>query len=87
MAVSSWREMGDIAKKAAKAKGHTVTSFPPKQRTPNVRMGTCETCFGCCWIACDYGGRFSAGGRLLKYECGTPEAMGLLPTEARDAQF
>lgn len=86
MAVSSWREMGDIAKKAAKAKGHTVASFPMKQSTPNVRMGMCEICYGCCWIACDHNNRFSMGGRLLKYECGTPEAMGLLRTEVRDAQ-
>lgn len=76
----SWKEIGALAKKAASVKGHTVKNFPSKRSTPNVRMGTCEKCFGCCWIAQDHTGRFSAGGRLLKYECGTNEAAGFLPT-------
>lgn len=72
---ADWNPIQTKAIKAAEALGHRVEYFRRERRTPGVRTAHCETCHGCCWVTIDdEGGK--AGGRLLKYRCGTPEAAG-----------
>jgi hypothetical protein len=82
----NWNPIRKQALTAAEALGHKLGPFDTKttrgmtrDRFGNVaRMASCETCGGCCWIAFQPGRGFGAGGRLLKYKCGTPEAAGFI---------
>lgn len=72
-----WSKIEKFAKDEAAKMGHRVECFTRRRETPGVRMADCETCFGCCWVAFDNSGG-KAGGRILKYQCGTKEARGVL---------
>lgn len=74
-----WKPIARTATEAAKELGHQIGGFEINQKTPSVRMASCDKCFGCCWIG--YAGivkGFQAGGRALKYRCGTNKAKGIL---------
>ena len=83
----NWKPIIKTATKAAEDLGHKLGPFTSTQRhfSDNaLRMVSCETCYGCAWVAWIDGGvkhtdslGFRCGGRLLKYRCGTPEAAGL----------
>jgi len=75
-----WKPIRSQAVKAAEALGHKLGPFDSKTTGFGnvVRMASCLKCHGCCWMAFQNSGRgFGADGRLLKYRCGTPEAMGI----------
>ena len=73
-----WKPIRDTCTKAAEANGHKLGTFGTrKTASGTVRMVSCETCYGCCWIAWTITRGFITGGRLLKYKCGTPEAAGV----------
>lgn len=77
----NWKPIQKLAKEAAAELGHDIEPFSSNPRTPSVRMSGCLTCYGCCWTAYSpsrgASGGFTAGGRILKYKCGTKEAMGV----------
>ena len=77
----NWRPITEQATHAAEALGHKLERFeggPRSQLGSNlVRTAGCSKCHGCCWIAYSITRGFGAGGRLLHYACGTPEAMGM----------
>lgn len=59
--------------------GHSMESFAkPSPESRNIRMASCATCHGCCWVSKGGEKPFSAGGRILAYQCGTKEARGVL---------
>lgn len=72
----NWKPIQKRATEAAEALGHKLEPFGKANRS--VRSASCETCYGCCWVAHSPTRGYSAGGRILKYRCGTNEAMGLL---------
>jgi hypothetical protein len=76
----NWKPIVDQASRVAESLGHQLGPFTTHRNRFGsgnvVRTATCNLCGGCCWIA--FSERYGAGGRLLKYRCGTPEAMGLL---------
>jgi hypothetical protein len=74
----NWKPIRKVCVEAAQAMGHKLSGFDKRKSTPSVRTAMCETCYGCCWIAYSSTRGFGAGGRLLKYRCGTPEAAGQL---------
>jgi hypothetical protein len=84
-----WNPIRQRAIERAEALGHKLGPFDSSRAhfVNGMRMAECETCHGCCWITFQLGSRggFKMGGRLLKYKCGTPEAMGLLRTEETNA--
>jgi hypothetical protein len=67
----------EIAVRLASQLGHRVGRFSSRRETRGVRTAMCERCYGCCWSS----GDGKAGGRIVAYECGTPEASGLLPKQ------
>lgn len=71
---TKWRETGEQAKILAKQLGHNIEPFTGRRETPGVRTASCLQCWGCCWISSDG----KAGGRILKYRCGTKQARGVL---------
>jgi hypothetical protein len=75
-AKKDWGPIQKLAAESAAALGHTLGDFDHRPRFQSTRMASCETCFGCCWASYKNSG-FTAGGRILKYKCGTKEAMGL----------
>lgn len=74
----NWKPITAEAVKAAEALGHKLEPFRKRHGRSLIKMASCEKCMGCCWIAYQEGKGFGAGGRILKYECGTKEAAGLL---------
>jgi hypothetical protein len=76
----NWKPIRKICIEAAEALGHKIGEFKARKETPDVRTAICTTCYGCCWIGRSPTRGFGAGGRLLKYRCGTPEAAGLTAT-------
>jgi hypothetical protein len=64
----------------AKKMGHTLGLFRSHRRGigGQVKTAMCTECLGCCWVSVTSDGSFRAGGRLLKYQCGTKEAKGVL---------
>jgi hypothetical protein len=75
-----WRSIQKRCTEAAQKMGHELGPFKPHGRG-QLRMASCDACYGCCWVAYQPSRGFGAGGRLLMYACGTNEAAGLLPTE------
>src|ERR1041385_3811135 len=76
---SAWRSIRESCIKAAEEMGHTLPRrFTSRTSTPGVKTAMCTKCYGCCWIAFSASRGFGAGGRLLKYRCGTREAAGVL---------
>lgn len=71
-----WKSITRRCTKAAEQMGHKLEPF--KATSSILRMSGCETCGGCCWVAHSSVRGFVAGGRLLAYRCGTPEAVGVL---------
>lgn len=74
-----WKPIATEAVKTAKGLGHTLSRFGGNmghEQRNSFRMATCATCYGCCWISFQSTRGYRAGGRLLKYRCGTPEAQG-----------
>lgn len=80
--VLDWSPIGKACTEAATAMGHKLGEFEIRKDTPSVRMAMCKQCFGCCWIGYTPTRGFTAGGRLTKYRCGTPEAAGLIRTDS-----
>lgn len=73
----NWNSIASAARMAAEANGHSLSAFK-KRGLSQIKMASCTKCYGCCWIAWHPAkAGFIAGGRLLKYKCGTPEAAGL----------
>lgn len=74
----NWSPIRKAATHAAKILGHSISFYRSRSTVlGSLRMGTCETCGGCCWIAfTSNSAKFDAGGRILRYRCGTDEAMG-----------
>jgi hypothetical protein len=77
----NWKPIIKTAKKAAEDLGHKLGPFGRAKQGifvgNAVRMVSCETChYGCGWVMHTDRRGFSAGGRILKYRCGTPEAQG-----------
>lgn len=79
----NWKPIRAQAIAAAEALGHNLGPFSKISGRKSLKMANCETCYGCCWIAFTTTRGYGAGGRLLKYRCGTPEAAGLLAQEAK----
>lgn len=77
----NWKPIIEQATQAAEALGHKLELFGPNSGRAGqcnaMRMAGCTKCHGCCWIAYSITRGFGAGGRLLHYRCGTPEAMGV----------
>jgi hypothetical protein len=73
---SNWKSIQAIAVERAAKLGHSVESFTSRRATPGVKTAHCDICYGCCWVAHSPSRGYSAGGRILKYKCGTPEAQG-----------
>jgi hypothetical protein len=82
----NWTPIKQRAVKAAESLGHKLGPFERGylSYTGQLKMASCERCFGCCWVAISQRG-FVAGGRLLKFRCGTPEAAGLIGDDVRAA--
>ncbi len=74
----NWKPIAKLATEAAAKLGHKAGGFSGTRQTPSVKTAMCETCCGCCWIAHAQTRGFVAGGRILKYRCGTKEAAGVL---------
>jgi hypothetical protein len=76
----NWNPIKAQAIQVAESLGHELSAFDSKRTGFGniVRMASCEICLGCCWMSYQVGGGFKAGGRLLKYRCGTEEAAGSL---------
>jgi hypothetical protein len=81
----NWKPITKKAVDVAESLGHVVRRFEGNGGAMYAasRIGVCEKCGGCCFIGWrknleSKGGVFSAGGRILKYRCGTPEAAGFL---------
>lgn len=81
----NWKPITALAIKAAEDLGHKLGEFELHRNrlgtAPQLRMASCEKCYGCCWIAWTPTRGFGAGGRLLAYRCGTNEAMGRLAAD------
>jgi len=75
----NWSPIRKFAVTTASELGHTLGAFAKPQGRHPARFAMCETCLGCCWIALHPVRGMTAGGRLLKYRCGTHEAAGTLP--------
>lgn len=78
----NWKPIIAEATKAAEQLGHKLLPFGKTLRSPMgaptaVRTASCADCYGCCWIDWLQGRGHRAGGRILKYKCGTAEAMGM----------
>ena len=72
-----WKPIIKTATKAAEELGHKLRPFGRDTgRGPAFRMVSCEKCGGCAWVQYTNIRGFTAGGRILKYRCGTPEAQG-----------
>lgn len=75
-----WKPISEQAVKWAEELGHKLGPFElhrdPRMSPSLLKMASCETCGGCCWILHDSKREFRCGGRLVKYRCGTPEAAG-----------
>ncbi len=79
----NWGHIRHFAISEAEKLGHSLGKFDsPKDRRHPARFAMCETCLGCCWIALHPVRGMTAGGRLLKFQCGTHEAAGTLPPSA-----
>lgn len=74
---AEWKPIQKACIEAATAMGHTL-GITGRRATPSVKTAMCNKCFGCCWVARNATRGFDAGGRLVKYRCGTPEAAGRL---------
>lgn len=74
----NWDPIRASARKVAEQLGHDLGGFSGRPSTPQVRTAICLRCYGCCWVCHTPSKGFRAGGRLLKYRCGTTEAAGLL---------
>lgn len=75
-----WKPITKVAIRAAEELGHTLDTFTGRRSgisPAKCKTAMCVECFGCCWIAYTPSRGFTAGGRLLAYRCGTPEAMGI----------
>lgn len=77
----NWNPIRKQAIERAKELGHALFAWDTARNRmgspAQVKTAMCETCGGCCWISWIPSRGFAAGGRLLKYQCGTPEAMGM----------
>ncbi len=82
----NWNLIREQATDKAVSLGHSLGSFQRCGGRHRVRMAMCQTCQGCCWIALHPSRGFIAGGRLLKYHCGTHEAAGTLPPKMANAK-
>ena len=78
MSRRNWKPIAQKATAVALTFGHELGDFEGSRSAPDVRTALCIKCYGCCWIAFSPTRGFTAGGRLLKYQCGTNEAAGLL---------
>ena len=74
----NWKPIQDSAASMALKLGHSPITFHKFRGSDELRMGSCRTCYGCCWVAFSVSRGFTAGGRILKYKCGTKEAAGIL---------
>lgn len=81
----NWKPIKKVCIEAAESLGHKLEAFKNFKNTGWLKMASCKKCYGCCWIAHTPSRGFGAGGRLLIYRCGTPEAEGLLPTTSDGA--
>lgn len=70
-----WKTIREKARQEASKLGHHVGPFDGRKQ---VRVAMCEKCYGCCWVSQYAAGVVQAGGRILRYKCGTKEAMGVL---------
>jgi hypothetical protein len=72
-----WKPIKAKVNQAAEKLGHQLEPFNRERLSfaGPLRMANCTKCGGCCWISHAQKG-FVAGGRLLKFRCGTPEAAG-----------
>ena len=89
MARLDWKPIKAKANNAAVKLGHQLGPFEHERLSfaGRLKMASCIKCHGCCWISHTQKG-FIAGGRLLKFRCGTPEAAGFIsanPDGARKA--
>jgi len=79
--VLNWKQIIDQADAAAQALGHDLFAFESARNMPGsparCKTAMCIDCGGCCWVSWIPSAGFRCGGRILRYKCGTPEAMGL----------
>ncbi len=78
----NWRSIKSRCVSEAVNLGHKPGKFARPSNSPFIRMMSCETCGGCCWVGWSLARGFGFGGRIVRYRCGTPEAQGFL-SEAR----
>ena len=81
-----WKPIKTKANAAAEQLGHQLGPFERGylSYTGQLKMANCLKCGGFCWIAQKQNG-FVAGGRLLKFRCGTPEAAGFKGADERSS--
>lgn len=86
----NWKTIEKQVVEATKALGHTVGAFKQHRNRFSsgnyVKTATCETCYGCCWVAYQTQRGFGGGGRILIHACGTPEAMGIKALQEKGSE-
>lgn len=82
-----WNPVRNRAIQQAEKLGHSLGAFRTHSGAHPLKMASCLSCLGCCWIAHSPTRGFMAGGRLLKYKCGTAEAGGYLVVNGERDKF